>query len=81
MFVLGISPFEASRAIKSFGARIIRASLVHANVLDFLAPLAMNTLLSFYLLEPFGIIAYPRRLIHIPFQFELVDLVLVGILL
>ena len=79
--MLGISPFEASRAIKSFRTRVIRAFLVHADVLDFLAPHAMNALLGLYLFEPFGFLAYLRRLMHIPFQIELVDLVLELILL
>jgi hypothetical protein len=41
----------------------------------------MNALLGLGLLEPFGFIAYLRRLIYIPFQVELVDLVLELILL
>jgi hypothetical protein len=81
MFVLGISPFEASRAIKSFGTGVIRAFRVHADVLDFVTTPAMNALLGLYLLEPFGFIAYLRRLMHIPFQVEFVDLVLELILL
>ena len=81
MIMLGLSSFEASRAIKSFGTRVIWAFREHADVLDFLAPLTMYALLGLGLLEPFGFITYLRRLIYIPFQVELVDLVLELILL